>query len=466
MAWRIPRVATVAAFAVVTLWLLYATVRKLPYKPLDHKLDPEPDLEPVIEIPRYETWGIRDLSEVIQVASLRVQPAFQHERLPMRQSADFTIPFTEVNLTQSLPELSTGVAYAPAESHIVPDASHLLVGMATKLDRLPHALSAFIHWASGTNVRFVVVVEPPQPGGPSIEEIKQLYESHNILITLVESELPWYEAYVSLLGVLHDHATPETKWVCTIDDDTYFFSMKRLLAMLARYDHNEPYYIAGVSENKETIDRLGLLGYGGGGLFFSMALIKELRPYLEHCITMPDSAGDIRIFRCIYTYTTTKLTWEHYLFQMDIHGDLSGFYEAARTRPLSTHHWDSWHHTDMVQVGAVGEICGNECVLQKYVTADGWYMTNGYSLVKYSYNETERARYIEGAMEHTWADTAWVIPTSWNYTLAPLKPRDEGKIQYKIEKVEQEQDTVTLYYVRRDDGLGLGIVRMMWENKN
>lgn len=90
-------------------------------------------------------------------------------------------------------------------------------------------------------------------------------------------------------------------------------------------------------------------------------------------------------------------------------------------------------------------------------------MTNGFSIVKYSYTAEEEAKYVDVAMEHTWADTAWVIPTSWTYTLAPLKPRDEGKIQYLLEKVEREDGGMRLFYVRRKHGLGEGIIQVFWE---
>jgi hypothetical protein len=453
-----PRLIVVSVFVSVLLLLAYLSRERLAQHqpPPEEKHDDPP-------VPKFETWGIKDLSEVISVASVRVRTAFQDASLPIKQETDLAFAFTDVNVAQPVPELAYQTATILAPTHHTADASSLMIGLATTLDRLRDSLPAFAHWASGTRVKFVVVIKPQEPGGTTIDEITKLYTAHHISITLVESALPWYDQYVSLLAVLHDHASPTTKWTCIMDDDTYFFSMARVLAMLAKYDHTQPYYIGGLTENKDGIDRIGILGFGGAGVFLSLPLLKQLRPYNERCIALPDDAGDIRVRHCIHEFSLTKFTWEHYLFQMDLHGDVTGFYEAARTRPVSTHHWHSWHFHDMAKVGAVGDVCGNECVLQKYTLRDGYMLTNGFSIVKYSWTEEEDAQFIDGTMEHTWAETIWVKPNSWNYTLVPLRPKDPDKIQYVIEKVDEDEREMTVYYVRRRKGLGSGIVRMTWE---
>ncbi|ORY71274.1 uncharacterized protein BCR38DRAFT_300718, partial [Pseudomassariella vexata] len=350
-----------------------------------------------------------------------------------------------------------------------PDASHLTIGVATSLSRLPEALLNFKHWAAHTNVHFVIIVELPDrekhPKEPSIAEAKDMYAKAGIPnLTLVESAKDFLERYVELIGVLHDHVEPnKTKWVSFIDDDTFFFRMETLLARLEKYDPDRSFYVGQTSENKWNVDDGGIFAIGGAGVFMTVPLLRQLAAHREECESyLPGGAGDVRLAHCIFTYTTTKVSLEYGLYQLDLHIDVTGFYEAVRPQPISVHHWKTWHHHDMPTVSAVSSVCGQACVLQHFKFRDGWQMTNGFSIIKYSYNETELASQIEAAMEHTWKLTIWDIPTSWLYSLAPLKPKDEGKIQYMMEKVDYDQDQVILYYVRRRNGAGEGLIRVAW----
>ncbi|KAF3771092.1 family 31 glycosyltransferase, partial [Cryphonectria parasitica EP155] len=351
-----------------------------------------------------------------------------------------------------------------------PDASKMIFGVATTLDRMPENLRNFQHWAARTSARLVVVHEPRnetlRPGEPSAEEMEQLFKGAGIeRITLVERDQGWGERFVSLLGVLHDRMEPQVEWAVLMDDDTFFLDLDAVQAMLAKYNPSQLWYVGALSDNKWNINNGGLYAVGGAGIFISRPLLETMRPFADGCFPEEGTmaGGDTLVGQCIHRHTTTKLTLEHGLYQLDLHGDVTGFYEAPRPQPLSVHHWKSWHHHDIPAVATVARVCGRPCVLQNFRFQDGWQMSNGFSIVKYGYGDAELAVQHPQAMEHTWKHTEWEIEDSWDYSFAPLKERDEGKVQFLMEKSVVELDgSVTLYYVRRKNGIGNGLIRMIW----
>ncbi|CAN8096156.1 unnamed protein product [Discula destructiva] len=351
------------------------------------------------------------------------------------------------------------------------DASGLLFGVATTLDRMPDTLRNFRLWAANTGARFVVVHEPHnntlRPGEPTADEVVALYRAAGIEhLTMVEQVAGWGERFVALLAEMHRVMTDKTKWAVLMDDDTFFFDLDVVNARLNKYDHRREWYVGALSENKWNLNNGGLFAVGGAGVFLSRALLDAMAPHAGTCFPKGEATqlgGDMLVGECVHRWTTTKLTLEHGLHQLDLHGDTSGFYEAVREQPVSVHHWKSWHHVDMPTVGAVARKCGRACVLQNFRFQDGWQMSNGFSIVRYAYNGTYLASQHPLAMERTWENTIWDVEDSWKYSLEPLKERDEGKEQFLNEKTDVAEDgTVTLYYVRRVDGVGRALIRVVW----
>lgn len=351
-----------------------------------------------------------------------------------------------------------------------PDASNLIFGVATTLDRMPDTLRNLAHWAADTDARLVVVHEPQnttlRPGEPSADEMRALYHDAGIThLTLVERDAGWGERFVGLVGELERRMQTGTEWGVLMDDDTFFFDLDAVRAMLAKYDPSLPWYVGAMSENKWNVNNGGLFAMGGAGVFLSRALLEELAPVAGSCLPEEGSTagGDTLVGECVHRHTTTKLTRELGLYQLDMHGDLTGFYEAVRPQPLSVHHWKSWHHHDIPAVATVAKVCGRPCVLQNFRFQDGWQMANGFSIVRYGYNETALAAQHPLAMEHTWKVTIWDVEDSWKYSLAPLKERDDRKVQFLMERsVEEDADTVAVYYVRRENGIGRGLIKVVW----
>ncbi|PSR85778.1 hypothetical protein BD289DRAFT_433369 [Coniella lustricola] len=349
-------------------------------------------------------------------------------------------------------------------------AAKLLFGLATSLESIPTSLLGFQHWASRTDARFVVVHEPQnttlRPGEPSQQNVTEMFQEADIKhITLVGRPGGPSERFASLLIELYDRLEPQTEWAVLIDEETFFFDLEAVQHMLAKYDSSQPWYVGALSDNKWEVNHGGLYAVGGAGIFISRPLLEALRPFADTCYSNTDTgvSGDILVGECIHQHTTTKLSLEHGLHQLDLHGDATGFYEAARKQPLSVHNWKTWHNFDMPAVASVAKVCGPSCVLQNFRFQDGWQLSNGFSIVRHGYSETDLLAQHPEAMEHTWKTTERDIEDSWRYSLAPLKHRDEEKVQFLMEKSVVEKDGgVTMYYVRRENGIGKALIRLFW----
>lgn len=369
------------------------------------------------------------------------------------------------------------------------DASHMIFGLSTTLSRIPETIRNLQHWASHTNARFVISVAPHDPSAvsplePTISEATRLFHSAGIPhVTFHETTDWWGDAYVGLMPLLHSAIEPNlTRWTVWIDDDTFFPRFSSLVEALdTRFDASLPQYVGQLSEYFPNTAAGGLVAFGGAGVFLSVPLMDQLVPHSRGCYEHQRkgkyTGGDFRIADCVRRYSTTKLSVLEGLSQMDFQGDVSGFYEAERTQPLSVHHWKSWHTVDMPLVGRVKEVCGDACVLQHFRLGGGLRMTNGFSIVRYSEGwgrllESERLDDVEseewdgkaadGVMEKTWKDESfWDKGDVWDSALAPLTKRDDGKKQYLMERMENDAEgNLVVDYVLREKGVGKGLIRL------
>jgi hypothetical protein len=329
------------------------------------------------------------------------------------------------------------------------DASHLDFGIATTAGRLYDALDAFAHWAGGSGARVFAIVEP----GEDLSDVKGKASDLKISLKILESTEEYNTRYFALVKFLADSAREETQWSCIMDDDTFFPSMPRLVELLGQYDEKQPYYIGGLSESDKQISIFGIMAYGGAGIFLSRPLLNQLRDVFDECQAM-EGNGDGKIAYCIYQHTTTKLTAESRLRQLDLNGDASGFFEAGRPVPVSLHHWRSWFDADMVKISAVSQVCGPSCMFRQWRFSDGWILTNGYSVIRYSQTLPEG----DLSMEKTWTDINGATDWSYLHSLGPLRPKDAKKLSYRLEGVtvenqdDDQQRVVRQYYIHRGGG--------------
>ncbi|PWY88495.1 hypothetical protein BO70DRAFT_359949 [Aspergillus heteromorphus CBS 117.55] len=335
-----------------------------------------------------------------------------------------------------------------------PDASHMIFGLATSLDRLLDSLDAFAHWAAGTNAQLLVAVD--NGGGPEKKQAQQRADALGIRLTILQEEDERLDRYFYLIRYLYKHRDANTQWAVMMDDDTFFPSMTRLVDRLATYDTTKPQYVGGVTEDLQHMYGSGYMAYGGAGIFLSMPLLQQLQPYFDECYVFK-AGGDRMLSRCIYAHTTTKLSVERDLFQLDLRGDASGFYEAGRGQPLSVHHWKSWFEADMVGLSKVASICGEECLLHRWLLPDEWYLVNGFSVIKYSTVSDDPL-----PMEHTWDASKYPGPDPFTWSLGPLRRKDENKISFRLRDAVQEEGRVRQMYVHEVAPKKLEVLEVVW----
>ncbi|KAE8379652.1 hypothetical protein BDV26DRAFT_158390 [Aspergillus bertholletiae] len=351
-----------------------------------------------------------------------------------------TVQLDTKNHTELLPEerCVTSVTIHAPPVVARPDASHMIFGVATSTKRLYNSLDAFAHWAGGTNAHIVAVVDDEGSVTPSEKRAKEL----NIRLTVIQNSDELLDRYFSLLRTLFERKDELTKWIVLIDDDTFFPSMQNLVQRLATYDPTELQYIGALTEDMSQMYYGSHMAYGGAGIFLSVPLVQQLNAVFRDCYIYK-GAGDRMIARCIYRHTTAKLKWEHGLHQLDLRGDASGFYESGRPLPLSLHHWKSWFHADMVALSQVAAICGEACLLRRWQLSDDWYLINGFSIVKYAIPLQESI-----SMEQTWDSSKYTGPDPFEYSLGPLRKKDENKVSFRMRKAIAETDRVRQIYVR------------------
>ncbi|KAF9883781.1 hypothetical protein FE257_002811 [Aspergillus nanangensis] len=335
------------------------------------------------------------------------------------------------------------------------DASHIDFGVATTLDRLNESVDAFAHWAAYTRTRIFALIEHDD----RTPEVQAKADAMGINLYITESNEEYQRRYFSLVSHLGQNMRPQTQWSCIIDDDTFFLSMPALVKALGKYDSNESMYIGGLSESIPQIGAFGLMGFGGAGVFLSRPLLQQISEpeVFEACQNM-DFTGDRRISLCVYQHTSTRLTIDHRLHQLDIMGDVSGFFEAGRPPPLSVHHWKSWFHMDMAKVSVVSDLCGDDCLLRQWQFADGYILTNGFSIIKYSNSVDPNDR----TMELTWEGQNGAVHESYLHEMGPLRSKDWEKISYLLEESVHVGNFVHQWYVYRNPEKGDEIFELIW----
>jgi hypothetical protein len=218
--------------------------------------------------------------------------------------------------------------------------------------------------------------------------------------------------------------------------------MHDLLSMLSKYDHTKPQYLGSLSEDWWAVNNYGLMGFGGAGVLLSVPTAKVINDHLDDCKEhLRTTAGDISVMDCIYQHSSTKLTHIPALHQVDMQGDLSGFYESGREM-LSLHHWKegsaAGYKLEMEKMHLVADIC-DSCFLQRWQFSNDMVLTNGFSIAHYPEGHlTGDSPKIMGddpeqinleQMEKTWEHDMNVI-----HSLAPLRKQltEPAKIGYKL----------------------------------
>ncbi len=202
--------------------------------------------------------------------------------------------------------------------------------------------------------------------------------------------------YLALIPAMYNQTSSRIggkKWFVLCDDDTFFPSPHGLVEALGAYEPSRPLYVGALSEDVENVARHGSQAFGGAGVFISKPLAAELAGHYSSCrsdgkVQESNSGwgpqGDILLRQCIYDNTDEVLSVMAGLWQLDLHGDPSGFYESG-IKPLSLHHYrgGNWHVGHPADYTRLSHRCGEDCFMQRFQTADDFIIATSFSIARY-----------------------------------------------------------------------------------
>ncbi|KAL1836440.1 hypothetical protein VTJ49DRAFT_5149 [Mycothermus thermophilus] len=268
--------------------------------------------------------------------------------------------------------------------------------------------------------------------------------------------------YLSLVPAMHNHpARDSKKWLVVCDDDTFFLSLHALSDKLAEHDHTRPLYIGVLSEDVNNVQRHGSQAFGGAGVFLSVPMARLIAERYDSCRTEQKineansgwgPQGDILLRKCIYENSEVRLTLLNDLWQLDILGDPSGFYESG-LRPLSLHHYRGgiWHIAHPWHYTKVARICGEDCTLQRFQTADNFVISNGFSVAFYPRGIDFNLNQVEATFGAAPDDKGW----NFDFSMGPRRPslhKTGRKISWDLQEATVNDDgTVSQVYVLKHD---------------
>jgi hypothetical protein len=328
---------------------------------------------------------------------------------------------------------------------------HIIFGVASEYNRLKDTLPATAHWLAGTGARLIAVVVDADITNPktNLTALEEEYAKSNVEAVFIPPSttkyipnhvdenkstnrpIPVEHHHFMLIRDLLGYADQKTQWLSILDDDTFFPSLYPVDQELSKYNHTKPFWLGALSEDFGHVRIWGLMAFGGAGVFLSRALAQELEPQLETCIADAIvNTGDGFLRDCIYMKTTTKLTMVPRLFQHDILGDVSGFYESG-VSPLSLHHWKSWYQEPVIAQAAIADNCG-DCYLQRWRIGNNTLLVNGYSISVYTDG-------LDG-IDFSQYEGTWSFPNhkldghEYDFSFGPLRPRipPDKKKSYKL----------------------------------
>ncbi|KAG9251068.1 uncharacterized protein F5Z01DRAFT_628182 [Emericellopsis atlantica] len=347
------------------------------------------------------------------------------------------------------------------------DASDLIFGISTTFERLNESRSEIIgdweywltngHGVSNGAKLFVTLFEATDI---ELRLARKLLHGTGIDATVDRSDdrdMP--VRYINLVPYLYrQEASRHRKWIVLCDDDTFFPSMHGLVQRLRSFDHSKQLYIGALSEDVGAIERHGSQAFGGAGVFLSSTMAKTIAESISGCTSAEkvDEAGwqgDKLLRNCIYENSETRLVALPDLWQLDFRGDPAGFYEWGH-KPLSLHHYrgDGWHTARPAQFSKIAHVCGEDCILQRFQTADN-FIISGHSIAYYPRGITFETSQVEQTFEALWDKDGW----NFDFVFGPQRPplKSSGrKISWEIQGSEVRSDgSVWQTYLRRKDHL-------------
>ncbi|TAQ83200.1 hypothetical protein B7494_g8477 [Chlorociboria aeruginascens] len=351
------------------------------------------------------------------------------------------------------------------------DASDFLFGVSTTFGRLHDPKTSpfkeWAHWLTdgyGNSNGGGLILRLVDASREEIKQTKKTLSSMGIDVKVYHSDssVEMAQRYLSLLPALYnDSSHKQRRWLVMCDDDTFFPSMHAVVKQLAKYDHETDLYIGTLSEDINNVQRHGSQAFGGAGVFFSISLAGQIANLYSKCSTKEkvDEAnsgwgpqGDILLRKCIYENTDIRLTLLRDLYQLDIIGDASGFYEAG-LKPLSLHHFKGgmWHSANPLQGAQISHACGEDCFLQRFQSNDDFIISNGYSIAYYPRGIDFNTNQLEKTFSPAPDDFGW----NFDLMLGPQRKNllETGrKVSWELkDSITHPDGVVQQSYLRRHD---------------
>lgn len=202
-----------------------------------------------------------------------------------------------------------------------------------------------------------------------------------------DASLPMAARNLALVPTMYRHPDSKTKkWLALCDDDTFFPNMHALIDKLHSFDARSDMYVGGLSEDGFAVEKHGRQAFGGAGVFLSRPAAEKIAQHFDECsseetVAAADWQGDRLLRQCVSEHSHIELTALPDLWQLDMFDDPSGFYEWG-IKPLSIHHYRSWHKANPSHLTRLARICGEDCTGQRFHTADD-FIISGYSIAQY-----------------------------------------------------------------------------------
>ncbi|KAJ6151315.1 hypothetical protein N7470_007909 [Penicillium chermesinum] len=349
----------------------------------------------------------------------------------------------------------------------VEETSKLLFGLATTVDRLDRLLPSLLYTYGNTKAGLIVLVPESDD---DLERQETYFRNRGLSLDFTARYFGMVEAFSEHIRMYRPHTT----WLGFSDDDTFFLSLPTIAKELKLFDEKKKHYIGSLSEASWQVDTFGHIAFGGAGVFVSKPLLDVLMNHYDECQSWGEQPGDQKLGQCIQRFGDTPLTLWPSLYQMDMTDPVDGVYESGR-KIESMHHWNSWYTKDVVKMTTVAAAAGRKSVLRRWVfdqeetvnnatgetTRHFWVLTNGYSLVKYTYGQNTPDDAVNfDAVEKTWPED----PLGYESRLGPLRPAEEEgviKDRWLMHDAYVVGENVHQFYVREEDE-GHSVIEIVW----
>nr|CDP29409.1 Putative protein of unknown function [Podospora anserina S mat+] len=322
---------------------------KPPELPVEGKSSRNLARPPELEYLRQEKFGLTD---TILYTQQCIKPVYD-KTVDRNLVSNITTPFTSDKSTIGLTLSDENLSLPPCTpislpvSNPYPKTPHpeLIFGVASTYERLSSesTLSAFAHWLSHSKSRLILTITDyhslPSPSASSSSLLK-LYHSRSILVSALPPLHPPPTPRITAppnctsSSCRRCYPFPPPKPRFSPSSTTTLFSRLCTACRLRWEDMTRQCRCISVPGQKANrrIDSTGRWRLGAG-LFVSVPLARQLVPYFERCAVEyggGDRGGDGLLRDCVYGFTEVRLTEVRGLWQGDLRGDVSGFFEGGR----------------------------------------------------------------------------------------------------------------------------------------